>query len=108
MVEGEETGEDFPAGGGGDGVAHAVILGEVINLVKIVGGVNIIPAVGGEDGKVHLAVETAEGDDPLFEPFRDAVFSTEAIIDSFLIFFIVNDDKSPDVLFVTIHNGVVQ
>lgn len=67
MVEFEEAGEEVFAGGGGDGVAGAVVFGEGFDFVEVVAegdggavGAGLVPAVGGEDGLVEFAVEGAE------------------------------------------------
>ena len=70
VVELQETGEEFFAGGGGDGVAGAVVVGEGFDLVEVVAevdggavGAGLAPAVGGEDGLIEIAVEVAEVED---------------------------------------------
>jgi len=61
VVEGEEAGEEGFAGGGGDGVAGAVVFGEGFDFLEIVGQGEVLPAVGGEDGLVEGDMEGAEG-----------------------------------------------
>lgn len=61
MVEGKEAGEEGFAGGGGDGVAGAVVFGEGFDFLEIVGQGEVLPAVGGEDGLVEGDMEGAEG-----------------------------------------------
>jgi len=60
VVQLKEAFQDFAAGFGVDGEANAVIFGEVIDLVEVVIDVEVGPAVGFEDGVVHLDVEVTE------------------------------------------------
>lgn len=70
MVEFEEAGQEVFAGGGGDGVAGAVVFGEGFDFLEIVGerdggavGAGLVPAVGGQDGLIEGVVEGAEAED---------------------------------------------
>lgn len=65
VVEVEEAGEEFFAGGGGDGVAGAVVFGEGFDFVEVVAEGEVGPAVGVADGVVELDVEVAELPDAL-------------------------------------------
>lgn len=58
-VEGGEAGEDFEAGGFGDGVAEVVVRGKIGDGVEGVAQVEINPAVGVADGFVDGALEAA-------------------------------------------------
>ena len=60
MIEGEEPAEDFFAGGGADGVADTVVLGDVSTSWKSWPRSRSLPAVGIADGEVEFAVEAAE------------------------------------------------
>ena len=55
VVELQEAGEDFSAGGLADREADALL-----GLVEAVAEVEVGPAVGGGDGVVHLDVEVTE------------------------------------------------
>lgn len=60
MVEGKEAAQDFFARVGTDRVADAVVFGQVFEFVEVVIKTNVGPAVGGEDGLVHLSMEGVE------------------------------------------------
>ena len=66
-VEGGEAGEDFEAGGFGDGVAEVVVRGEIGDGVEGVAKVEAGPAVGVAHGFVDGALEAAH-----FSQFRIA------------------------------------
>ena len=55
VVELQEAGEDFPAGRLADREP-----GALLGLVEAVAEVEVVPAVGGGDGLVHLDVEVTE------------------------------------------------
>ena len=63
VVEFQEALQNFFSGFGGDGVADAVVFRQVINFIKIMGKVNVHPAVSFEDGFVHFPVQAAQFDD---------------------------------------------
>ncbi len=69
LVEGEEAGEDFVVGGLGPAVAVGLLAfaGGVFFVFVVedefAGGVDVGPAVGGEDGFVHCGVEFSEFED---------------------------------------------
>ena len=56
VVKGEEAIKHFAAGGFADGEAEALF-----GVVEVVVEGEVVPAVGGGDGSVHLDVEVAEG-----------------------------------------------
>ena len=59
------------AGVGMYGEAGAVVFWEVVYLVEIMGKGDVCPAVGGEDGVVHLNMEFPEFEDVLISFFAD-------------------------------------
>jgi len=64
VVKEQEAFEDLLAGVGVDGVADAVVFGQIVHLVEVVAQVNVaLPAVGAEDGVVYVAVELAQAQD---------------------------------------------
>ncbi len=70
VVELEEAGQEVFAGGGGDGVAGAVVFWEGFEFLEVVGerdggavGAGFVPTVGGEDGLVEGDVQGAEAED---------------------------------------------
>ena len=60
MVLGEQALEHFAARAGADGVADAVVLGEVFNFVEVVRQVEVLPAVSIADGEVECDVQAAK------------------------------------------------
>lgn len=63
MVEGEQTAQDFLAGGGADGVTDAVVLRQSFDFVEVVAEIQVGPAVGVTDGVVQFAVQAAQFED---------------------------------------------
>jgi hypothetical protein len=60
MVEFQQAFQDFFPGSRGDGVAGAVVFRQVIHLKKIIGQVDVRPAVCFEHGFIHFPVQAAE------------------------------------------------
>ena len=65
MIQFQQTLQYLLTGVGMDGEASAVVFWEVVNLVEIMGKGDVCPAVGGEDGVVHLHMEFPEFEDVL-------------------------------------------
>lgn len=59
-VQGEQSFEDFLAGGWAYCKAEAVVFGEGFEFVEIVAQIEVGPAVGVADGDIEFAVQAAE------------------------------------------------
>lgn len=63
MIQLQQALQYFLSGLRGDGEAGAVVFGEIVYFVEIMGKGDVCPAVGKEDGVVHLHMEFTEFED---------------------------------------------
>ena len=95
VVELEQAGEDFTAGGFADRVADALL-----RLVEAVAEVEVGPAVGGGDGVVHLDVELTE----LLDVGAGFVGVVEAVVGLGQSFLSIEHDLPCDVVVILFAN----